>query len=325
MNRNLAVVAINVPGSLLQKNPPLLRKDALIAEIDNRLPLEFLPNVCILTEVSTELLHLAKLHDTFVPPPLRKVILGRQPSDNLTDAEKAEGERAVHEFLSLPNNHQRLVAILVRQGFNCQDLNVDCSRYEWLDNFPDKLQALGWLLDCVRTKFTRTACTESHIRAYEYLAQKSQPYGLILEDDLRTLPEFYTQLEEIVKWLEDNNQEWDFIQLGYSKHDERPIIPIVGSPLALAPNGAYGNTAVLVNLKAGSASRIAAVLREHRQTALRLQQPILANDVVLAQSQLKRFVAAVRYVGPPLGNHESVLAGKTMNYDQYCWDAEQRQ
>lgn len=315
-------IAINVPGSLLK--PGILRRTALEEVFKVAFPevqLNFLQNPCTCEEIadSDALKQLAKRHDTFINPMLCKKFIGVPFIDELTPKQKATAKTEIMDIIS--RNWEVFLAVL--QKINFQPMSVPEEDHFFYS------QNMIMLLDSTRTMLTRTACTISHQRAYEQLAKantQKKSVGLILEDDLVMLPKFPSQIESILEWLRENDPDWDMVQLGYSKHQERPIEPIKGSPLARAPLGAYGNTAVLVNLLNGAASRIATVLEKHRYDVIRGRTTMLANDVVLAQtptSFLNRYVAAERFVGPPLGDHISVIAGKTMNYDSCCWDYEQ--
>ena len=83
INTKLNIVCINVPGSLLEKD--LLRKDELlklwssimISNDGAPYPIHFLENVCIPSEIVNDpyLTELAKRHDTFISPSLKKAII----------------------------------------------------------------------------------------------------------------------------------------------------------------------------------------------------------------------------------------------------------
>jgi len=319
--QNVEAIVINVPGSLLK--PGLTRKDAFLKTWQNsspEVPVEFLQNVCTCAEVveTPTLLSLAKLHGTFIPPPLRKLILGAPASAVLSEAGKTQADKKI-EFI-IDKEWVRLVSILKALDFNLRDSENQLQQLA----IGEDLELTKYLLDCVRTKITRTACTESHLRVYEKLHKSDKYLGLLLEDDLCILPGFWKQVKEIFEWLEENRPDWDIVQLGYSKHAERPIKPIEGAPVSLAPLGAYGNTAVLINNDNIAAYKVFLRIKKHRKLALKEGNKLLANDVVIAEyPQLNRYVANVRLIGPPPGNHISVLAGKEMNYDSYCWDPEQ--
>jgi hypothetical protein len=314
-------IVINVPGSLLK--PGLTRKEAFLNTWHRNspnVPVEFLENVCTCAEVVNNpgLLNLARKQDTFIPPPLRKLILGAPASASLSEAGKKQADSKIESIID--SEWERLVGVLKALDFNVRDSD------ELLREIPISynLEFTKHLLDCVRTKITRTACTESHLRVYQKLDQSEKYLGLLLEDDLCILPGFWQQVEEIFQWLEENRPDWDIVQLGYSKHEGRAIEPIEGAPVSLAPLGAYGNTAVLINNDNIAAYKVFIRIKEHRGVALKEGNKLLANDVVIAEyAQLNRYVANVRLVGPPPGNHISVLAGKEMNYDSCCWDPEQ--
>jgi hypothetical protein len=318
----LRTIAINVPGSLLQQNPPILRKDDLKAKwkasaISKIAYLTFLDNPCTPAEIVTnpEYLELAKRHDTFYPPPLLKYLMKK---DSLTEEEKA-GATILAESEIL-RNWNFLITTLTGLGFSCQD-PAAVAHY---DSSQLSGQPLVWMLDALRTKLTRTACTLSHLRLYRdfdrEMSEIEYPFaGLLLEDDLVFAPGLDKQIIDIVHWLQRNDSDWNFVQLGWSKHADRPVVEIPGSPLSRPVRGVFGNTAVLVNLGNGSQKKLAKLIQ-----AAQLATPVLANDVILAEGCDREhcYVATQRLVGPPVGQHLSVLAGKAMDYSSVCWDPE---
>lgn len=314
---NIYVLAINVPNSLLR--PGVLRKKALLQNAARFLPnltIHFLERVCTSSEVveSVVLRQRAQTHDTFVAPPLCKKVLDAPASAKLTDLQKSLAYAKV--AITIWENWDRFLDILQKLNFQCRDL----AQVEKFVQGDEDAQTLSWYLDAVRTMLTRTACTESHRRVYQAMAKRSESVGLLLEDDLSMLPGIEQQIQDILAWLKIHDPNWDIVQLGYSKHQGRPIDPIESSPLARATQGAYGNTAVLVNLANSSAQRILDILQDSDDSP----SYNTANDVTLAESdKINRYVATKRLVGPPPGDHLSVLTGTTMNYDSFCWDPEQ--
>ena len=335
LKEQLNTVCINVPGSLLHAG--VERRDAFLNTWNSTmkspggevLPVTFLPNPCTPAEIVADahLTSLAKCHDTFVSPALRKAIVAKQLA-HISDPEEAKAKAIRLVELLILEHWDMCVELLKFLEFkNCcgmpatadfavKHLGLQAVVYPkpgflFYLAYPEDQHGnmLVGLLDALRTKLTRTACTESHCRAYAYLCQQPDKIGLLLEDDLYIDPRFPDQLSYLLPHLK--TKAWDIVQLGYSVHAERPIVPY-NSLLSVAPQGAYGNTAVLVR----DPKTILQLLDAHRQGS----GPILANDVVLAEaSTLSRFLAAKRLIGPPKGEHLSELVGKAMDYSRFCW------
>lgn len=331
-------VVINIPGSLVQ--PGLTRKEAFLTQWDRsglneRFELIFLENVCTPAEIVQDehLLALAKKHDTFIQPGLRKALLQVDPTVSLTEEQKKVATTMVETMID--HWWEPLVTILRDLNFSCQDTEAVAR----VPNSPvGNPEVLAGLLDAVRTKLTRTACTESHIRAYRKLQALGDevelwsklhsvtdvsPVGLLLEDDLVILPQVSAQIESMLTCFgrQPPYWYWNTVQLGWSQLHDRPcqLVSVPGAPLITSSNGAYGNTAVLVNLARHAAAKIVDLIEEARSR----DACIVANDVILARHCHKRYLAWPRYCGPPIGNHLSVIVGKNMDYTQVCWDPEQ--
>jgi GR25 family glycosyltransferase involved in LPS biosynthesis len=314
-------VVINVPGSLVQ--PGLTRKEAFLAQwersgLGEQFELTFLENACTPAEIvhDLRLLTLAKKHDTFIQPGLRKALLGFDSSVTLTAEQKAATTVMVEAMIT--HLWTPLINILIGLNFSCQDKEAIA-----LNSLVGNPDVLAGLLDAVRTKLTRTACTESHLRAYRKLheSRHSSSIGLLLEDDLVILPQAATQIEHISKYLSNYQPNWNTVQMGWSKLEDRPnyLWLCHDAPLATSENNAYGNTAVLLNLAHKGASQIVDLIERHRAT----ESCIVANDVIMAEDRYGRYLAWPRYIGPPIGNHLSVIVGKSMDYTRFCWDPEQ--
>lgn len=202
-----------------------------------------------------------------------------------------------------------LSIVYPKSGFVFED-------YKCYDHAKQYLVLEG-LLDAVRTKLTRTACTESHIRAYHHLARRDDCYGLVLEDDLFIDPSFPQQLCDVIQHLEEKQLKWDMVQLGYSIHKARPNVSF-DHLLSKAPQGAYGSTAILVR----DPRAVCDLLRE----SYYISAKAFPNDVVLALAAANHiitgFVVAKRKIGPVKDSHLSEIAGSQMDYTECCWDAE---
>lgn len=305
----MKAIVINVPGSKL--NGTVTRRQAFeamweMSGMKEDWNMEFLSDVCTPAELRDRTT--VRRHDTFIPKALQQYWLGTT-STSLTPEEKTNANDINERYVN--DCWKNLVWLLLDHNLNC----AVAARVMVNELAPEILELV---LDTVRTKLTRSACTESHVRAYQELTNSTEPVGLILEDDLVILPSLRDQIREIRKWLEAHSMEWDLIQLGWSKHSNRPVMFKPESPIGVPINGVYGNTALLVNLRTNTPEKVIDLIENHRRFAA----VVKANDVVLAESSLRIFVAKDRLVGPPAGNHESVVAGKAMNYDQYCWDPE---
>jgi hypothetical protein len=309
--RTMKAIVINVPGSKL--NGPITRRQAFevmwkMSGMEKDWKMEFLSNTCTPVEIHKE--KFVKRHDTFVPKPLQQYWLGATHA-SLSLEEKAKAYQLNEDYINA--NWDTLVLSLLENQLNCAAATAVGKQ---LNEPPSEILRL--ILDTVRTKLTRTACTESHVRAYTELRKSEEPVGLILEDDLTMLPGLCDQIRQIQDWLKLHEIEWNLVQLGWSKHSDRSVMFNPESPIGMPIKGVYGNTALLVNLQNNTPGNVTRLIHVHRRD----DAVIKANDVVLAESSLRIFVAKERLVGPPAGNHESVVAGKAMDYDQYCWDPE---
>ena len=316
-----SAIVINVPNTLVR--PGLTRKDAFTqqwtrSELSKIFELSFLEKVCTPSEIvqTPELMVLAKRHDTFFQPNLRKALLGVSPTDRLSDQQKQQSTDLAEAIIA--EHWDKLIEILQKLNFSCRD--DDAIKTQAIDT-PWTPVILSGLLDAVRTKLTRTACTESHLRAYRKLQQSEAQVGLLFEDDVVILPQIKGQLNEAIAWLNQHDPDWNIVQLAWSKLPDRPatILEFEDSPLIASNNGAYGNSAVLVNLTNQSAQKIVDLIETHRSSG----QDIVANDVILAEAKLAQYLVKTRYIGPPLGEHSSVIAGKDMDYTKVCWDQPQ--
>lgn len=65
-------------------------------------------------------------------------------------------------------------------------------------------------------------CAMSHVRIWKDMVEKGHEVALVLEDDVRLVPNFNSKLEVILK--EAEGRHWDILNLG-------PIVPIVRLPL----------------------------------------------------------------------------------------------
>lgn len=306
----LKAVIINVPGSILHTGPvgTIYRKDhieKMCREMIPNISFEFLTSVCTIESVlaTPNFRAQARLHDSFLSPMVF----------------------AFYGLAEFPTVAQKMAVI------DCVEKEVRNDWAAFVSSFelsipetipPTPLHDL--LQGYVRTKIVRTACSQSHIAAYERICQ--QPctvlYGLILEDDVVMLPGFEAQIGELIEVLNTFDPNWSILRLGYSKHPDRPVIPCIKMPcLSQAPNGAYGNTALIVNRSNGSDANVAKFLKDTFAEAIRTEKTVVANDVVLS-AYPGTYYATKRLVGPP-SEHNSIIAGKLMNYDKYCWDAEQ--
>lgn len=325
--QKIAAVVINVPGSMI--SPYLSRLDTFkqqweAAKLDDIATLKVLENVCTPTEVLAdfELKSFAKHHDTFIQPRLRRRILGVSDAHELTPDDKADANVRVQNLIA--TNWDDLVKILCKLGFKCRDVeNVRpyAERTIWTP------EALSEILDALRTKITRTACTESHKRAYRYLNETKADVGLLFEDDVVMLPGFKEQISEIAAWLDEHKPNWNFVQLGWSKLADRPaeLRPIANSLVSKSSNGAFGNMAMLVNLRIDTAWVIMDRFTSNRY--LGENHEINPNDLVLCKcverGVLNGYLATTRLVGPPAHAYPSVICGTAMDYTNVCWDPEQ--
>ncbi len=318
----IKAVVINVPGSLLQINPPVYRKhefDKNFKKSDLRklAYADFLDNVCTPKEIVNDptLIEIAKRHDTFYPPPLLKLLMNK-PSLNPEEKEQAK-ILAESECL----RHWDTVVSILEQA-----LNFSCRDEEQVRKYDTEQlsgQLLFYLLDVVRTKLTRTACTVSHSRAYQAMTEYSQLYfsdvALLLEDDVVFCPGIDMQIRDILTWLAAHDPQWSCVQLGWSKHPGDEIIPIDNSPLSRSAKGVVGNTCILVNLTNETPNKIVSLIQKKQ-----LCTPVVPNDVILAEANDQHwYLATKRLIGPPIGVHNSVLIGKEMDYTSVCWDQEQ--
>lgn len=318
----LKAVVINVPESLLQIDPPILRKDQFQKNFkkSNLRKLAypvFLDNVCTPKQIVNDeaLIEIAKRHDTFYPPPLLKLLM--QKNASLTPEEK-EQAKIIAESEVL-RHWDYLISTLEALNFSCRD-EEQVRKYD-----TEKLsgQLLFLLLDVARTKLTRTACTVSHSRAYQAMIPYSDLFfsevALLLEDDVVFCPGIDQQIRDILIWLAEHDPQWSCVQLGWSKHPGDEIILIDNSPLSRSAKGVVGNTCILVNLINETPSKIVSLIRRKQ-----LCTPVVPNDVILAEANDEHwYLATKRLVGPPIGVHNSVLIGKEMDYTNVCWDQEQ--
>jgi len=76
--------------------------------------------------------------------------------------------------------------------------------------------------DGIYTSAAEYGCSMSHVRIWRDAVSKGYDMALVLEDDVRLVPDFKSKLETILKDAE--GYPWDIINLG-------PIVPIVRSPL----------------------------------------------------------------------------------------------
>lgn len=325
--QKIAAVVINVPGSMI--SPELSRLDAFkqqwqSAKLDDIATLKVLDNVCTPTHVLADptLTSFAKRHDTFILPKLRRRILGVSDTYELTDDEKTEAYKRVQNLIS--TNWNDLVKILSELDFKCRDIETVRPYAENTIWTPECLSAI---LDALRTKITRTACTQSHKNAYRYLYECKADAGLLFEDDVVMLPGFKEQIQEILEWLNEHEPYWNFVQLGWSKLPDRPaelkLVP--NAPLSTSSNGAFGNMAVLVNLNCDTAWTIMDRFTSNRYRGD--NDEINPNDLVLCKCVergiLRGYLATTRLVGPPAYAYPSVICGTAMDYTNVCWDPEQ--
>jgi hypothetical protein len=334
---NLTAICINIPGSLLQ--PGIFRYDefdkiwrsTMKGPNGDYIPVRFLQNPCTPAEIAENpyLTYLAMRHDTFYPPGLKKELMAQYFPDYPPEVAKGKAIGLAKGIIL--KNWDILINILKCLEFkNCQsEFKVGCAMGQLglFETIAQSGQLFGHvfeeesrgrimvgLLDATRTMLTRTACTESHRRAYEFLSKETTgKLGLILEDDLFIDPRFPDQLVQIMRKLVGENMVWDILQLGYSITPATVILP-VDDLFVGTTTGVFGNTAVLVN----SPKRVLQILEEECNG----EGEIRANDVVLAKMAMSNRLAKKRYIGPPKTTHLSEVTGLPMDYRVLCYDGE---
>jgi len=85
-------------------------------------------------------------------------------------------------------------------------------------------------------------CATSHVRIWKDMVARGHKMALVIEDDVRLVPNFNSKLESILKEVEGH--KWDIINLG-------PIVPIVRHPLTpnLYEGQPLGTHAYVINLE----------------------------------------------------------------------------
>lgn len=115
-------------------------------------------------------------------------------------------ENATQEFDALGLSFERIDAI---DGHSLSP--EDLSRY-------DDKACQGYFGRSLRAG--EIACYLSHLKALKTFVASGQPYGVIIEDDFRAVEEFKTNLQDLLQWLDKNNQQntYDLISLCTRRH-----------------------------------------------------------------------------------------------------------
>ena len=123
----------------------------------------------------------------------------------------------------------------------------------------------------------------SHVRIWRDMVARGHKMALVLEDDVRLVPDFNSKLEEVLKDAEGRN--WDIINLG-------PIVPIIRSPLTplIYEGQPLGTHAYVINLSC--AKKIA------------IFEPELMK--VCVDYQLNRFPLRILCVYEPIAKQEDI-------------------
>ena len=140
-------------------------------------------------------------------------------------------------------------------------------------------------------------CADSHIRVWRDIVEKGHEMALILEDDVRLLPNFNSKLESILIEASIYIQNWDMINLGTIISSEIPLAHV--SP-SIYRGPSYGGHCYLMSLE--GAKKVAT-------WDSRLLH--FVNDIQLARSPIDMY-----FVKDPLANQmvaESSLGGLVLS------------
>jgi hypothetical protein len=140
-------------------------------------------------------------------------------------------------------------------------------------------------------------CADSHIRVWRDIVAKGHEMALVLEDDVRLIPNFKSKLESILIEASIYIQNWDFINAGTIIPFEMPLEHVAPS---IYRGPSYGGHCYLMSLE--GAKKVA-------NWDSRLLH--FVNDVQLARSPL-----AMYFVKDPLANQmaaESPLGGLVLS------------
>jgi len=212
--------------------------------------LEFLDNVCSAAEVISRFDKLAKKYVLRFSDELLESTLGTFDR-RLTFGEKELASEKIQQ--TILKNWDNLLHLLLELKFNTTDIKL----LEKIDvKHTGSLQHLLLLLRAVKTKLIRVARNINYQRACLKLSlEKNVPYGLILEGDIFIGREAKQQIDDCVKWLEQNDPTWNILQIGWTPHKRhRAYIPY--SPVAKPLLVHCRTIASLVNLRNGTPTKV---------------------------------------------------------------------